>query len=75
MAKRKQEFAYNDNYLKHRFTSIEVNGEIRPQCALWLGVLAHGSFTQAKLRRHLEQKYVKYVDENLELSKKKHQVA
>jgi len=31
MAKRKQAFAY-DNYLKLRFTLIEVNGEVRSQC-------------------------------------------
>ena len=31
MAKRKQVFAYNDDYLKMGFTSVEVNGESRPQ--------------------------------------------
>jgi len=68
MAKRKHEFACNDNYLKLRFISVEVNGEIRPQCVLCLEALAHGSLKQAKLRRDLEQKYVKYVDEKRELS-------
>jgi len=32
--KRKQECAYNDNYLQLRFTSVEANGEIRPHCVL-----------------------------------------
>jgi len=38
---------------------------------LCLEVLDNGTLKQAKLRRYLEQKYVKYVDENLELSKEK----
>jgi len=71
MAKRKQECACNDNYLKLRFTSVEVNREIRPQCVLCSEDLAHGSLKQAKLRWHLGQKRVKYVDEYLELSKEK----
>ena len=34
MAKRKQVFAYSDDYLKG-FTLVEVNGEVRPQCVCW----------------------------------------
>jgi len=38
---------YNDNYLKLGFTSVMVNGEIRPQFLLCLEVLAHGSLKEA----------------------------
>ena len=34
MAKRKQVFAYDDDYLKLGFTSVEVNGEVRSQRVL-----------------------------------------
>ena len=34
MAKRKQVFAYNVDYLKLGFTSVKVNGESRPQRVL-----------------------------------------
>jgi len=53
MAKR-QAFAYNDNYLKLGFTSVEANDEIRPQFVLCVEVLAHRSLKEAELRRHLE---------------------
>ena len=33
MAKRKQVFVYNDDYLKLGFTSVEVNGEVSVCCA------------------------------------------
>ena len=53
MAKRKQVFAYNDDYLKLGFTLVEINGEVRPQCVVCLEVLAHSSSKEAKLHRHL----------------------
>ena len=59
MAKRKQVVAYNDDYLKLGFTSVEVNGELRPQCVLCLKVLAHSSLKEAKLCRHLEANHEK----------------
>jgi len=71
IAKRKQALAYNDKHLKFGFNSVVVNCEIRPQFVLSLEVLANGSLREAKLRRHLEQKYAKYVYENLELFKEK----
>ena len=43
MAKQKQVFAYNDDYLKLGFILVEVNGEVRPQCVLCLKVLAQSS--------------------------------
>ena len=46
IAKRKQAFVYNDN-LKLGFTSVLVNGEIRPQFVLCLEVLTHGSLKGA----------------------------
>ena len=36
VAKRKQAFAYTDNYFKLGFTSVEINGEIRSQYVLCL---------------------------------------
>jgi len=49
-------------------------GETRSLWVLCLEVLAHGSLKD-KILWHLEQKYAKYVDENLELFKeKKHQI-
>ena len=75
MAKRKQLFAYKDGYLKLGFTSIEVNGEVRPQCVLCLTVLAHSSLKETKLRRHLESNHGNFVNKSLEVFKeKKHQV-
>jgi len=42
MAKRKQAFAYTD-YFKLGFASVEVNGEMGPQCVLCLEIVSHGS--------------------------------
>ena len=53
------------------FTSVEVNGEVRPQCVIRLEVLAHSSLKEAKLRRHLESKHAKYVDKNRNFFKNK----
>ena len=56
--------AYKDNYLNLGFTSVKANGEVRQRCVLCLEVLAHSSLKETKLRRCLETKHVKYVDEN-----------
>ena len=75
MAKRKQVYAYNDEYLKLGFTLIEVNGKVRPQCVLCLTVLAHSSLKETKLRRHLESNHGNFVNKFLEVFKEKeHQV-
>ena len=71
IVKWKQAIVYNNNYLKLRFTSVVVNGEIRLQFRLCLEVLAYRSLKEAELRRHLEWKYVKDVDEILKLFKEK----
>ena len=69
MAKRKQVLTCNDNYLNLDFTSVKVNGEVRPQCVLCVEVLGNSSLKEAKLRRNLETKHVKHVDENHSFSK------
>ena len=66
-----QVFAYNDNYLKLGFTSVEVNGEVRPQCVLCLKVLVHSSLKEAKLRWHLEANHEKFVNKTLDVFKEK----
>ena len=71
MAKRKQVFSYNQDFLKLGFTSVEVNGEVRPQCVLCLEVLAHCSSKEAKLQRHLSSKHEKYLGKDYEFFKNK----
>nr|XP_039250834.1 zinc finger BED domain-containing protein 5-like [Styela clava] len=66
MAKRKQVFSYNANFLKLEFTSVEINGEVRPQCVLCLKVLAHSSLEETKLQRYLELKHATYCDKDHE---------
>ena len=71
MAKRKQVFSYKPNFLKLGFTSVEVNGEVRPQCVLCLEVLAHSSLKETLLKRHLESKHEKCLDKDHEFFKSK----
>ena len=71
MAKRKQIFLYNEDFLKFGFTSVEVNGEVRPQCVLCLETLAHSFLKEAKLQRHLESKNEKYLGKDYEFFKSK----
>ena len=71
MAKRKQIFSYNKDFLKFGFTSVEVNGEVRPQCVLCLEFLAHSSLKKAKLQRHLKSKHEKYLGKDYEFFKSK----
>ena len=75
MAKQKQVFPYNNNYLKLRFTSVEVNGEVKPQCVLCLKVLGQSFLKEAKLRQHLEANHEKFVNKTLDVFKEKeHQI-
>ena len=53
------------------FNSVEVNGEVRPQCVICVEVLAHSSLKEAKLQRHLESKQAKYVDKSCDFFKNK----
>ena len=71
MAKRKQVFSFNEKFLKLGFTSVEINGEVRPQCVLCLKVLAHSSLKETKLQRHLKSKHKKYLDKDLKFFKGK----
>ena len=71
MAKRKQVFAYNKDYLKLGFTLMEVNREVRPQRMFCLKLLARSSLKEAKLRRHLESNHEKRVDKTLKVFKEK----
>ena len=73
MAKRKQilVFSYNEDFSKFGFTSVEVNGEVRPQCVLCLEVLAHSSLKEAKLQQHLKSKHEKYLGKDYEFFKTK----
>ena len=71
MAKRKKIFLYNEDFLKFGFTSVEVNGEVRPQCVLCLEVLAHSSLKEAKLQRHLKSKHEKYLGKDYKFFKSK----
>lgn len=45
---------YDNSYIKFGFTSIEVNGETRPQCVICAIVLANDALKPAKLERHLK---------------------
>jgi hypothetical protein len=69
--KRKQTFEYSNDFLKLGFTSIVVNGEVRPQCVLCSEVLAHSSLKEAKLRRHLGKKHTRYVDKSFSYFREK----
>ena len=75
MAKQKQVFAYNEDHLKLELTSMELNGEVRPQRVFCLKLLAHSSLKEAKLHWHQESNHEKCVDKTLEAFKEKeHQV-
>lgn len=45
---------YDNSYIQFGFTSIESNGEIKPQCVICATVLANDALKPAKLKRHLE---------------------
>lgn len=45
---------YDNSYIKFGFTSIEIKGEIKPQCVICTTVLANDALKPAKLKRHLE---------------------
>lgn len=50
---------YDSDYIKLGFTSIEINGETRPQCLICTTVLA---LKPAKLERHLKTVHLNYCD-------------
>lgn len=53
---------YDDNYIKLGFTSIEVNGETRPQCVLCAVVLSNEALKPNKLERHMKTVHPKFCD-------------
>jgi len=57
---------YDNSYIKFGFTSIESNGEIKPQCVICATVLANDALKPAKLKRHLETVYPNFSDRPLE---------
>ena len=54
---------YDNNYIKFGFTSIESNGEIKPQCVICAIVLANDALKPAKLKRHLETVHPHFSDQ------------
>lgn len=53
---------YDPSYLNLGFTSLEVDGEEKPQCVICLKVLAADSMKPNKLQRHLETLHREYVN-------------
>lgn len=53
---------YDNSYIKFGFTSIESNGEIKPQCVICATVLANDALKPAKLKRHLETVHPNFSD-------------
>ncbi|XP_063243089.1 SCAN domain-containing protein 3-like [Bacillus rossius redtenbacheri] len=53
---------YDNSYIKFGFTSIESNGEIKPQCVICATVLANEALKPAKLKRHLETIHPNFYD-------------
>jgi hypothetical protein len=51
---------YDENYFSLGFTFI--NGEERPQCVIYLTILASDSMKPNKLRKHLEKKHAELVN-------------
>ncbi|CAG4975756.1 unnamed protein product [Colias eurytheme] len=57
---------YDDDYIKLGFTSIEINGETRPQCVLCATVLSNDALKPAKLERHLKTVHPKFCNRSRE---------
>lgn len=57
---------YDDDYIKFGFTSIEINGETRPQCVICATVLANDALKPAKLVRHLKSVHPNNCDRSRE---------
>jgi hypothetical protein len=53
---------YDGEYIKLGFTSIEINGQTRPQCVICATVLANDALKPAKLERHLKTVHPNYCD-------------
>jgi hypothetical protein len=55
---------YDDNYLDFGFMSTEVDGEERPQCVLYMKVLASECMLPSKLKCHLETTHPSVVSKS-----------
>lgn len=53
---------YDGDYIKLGFTSIEINGETRPQCVICTTVLANDALKPSKLERHLKTVHPNHCD-------------
>jgi hypothetical protein len=45
------------DFIKFGFSSVVINGEERPQCAICCEALANGSFNVNKLMQHVKTKH------------------
>lgn len=53
---------YDNSFIKFGFTSIESNGQIKPQCVICAIVLANDVLKPAKLKHHLETVHSNLAD-------------
>lgn len=57
---------YSEDYLKFGFTSIEVNGIVKPQCVLCAQVLSNEALKPTKLERHFKSMHPTFTDKPLD---------
>ena len=48
---------YDEPYMQYDFTSVIVDGVVRPQCVLYNKVLSNDSMGPAKLKQHLQNTF------------------
>jgi hypothetical protein len=65
---------YEEEFMKHGFTSVVINGKERPQCVKCCEVLANESFKVNKLIRHLKTKHDSLADRGTEFFKIKAEI-
>jgi hypothetical protein len=69
--KRKNRKYDSDSYLGFGFMSTEVDGEERPQCALYVKVLVSECMVPSKLKRHLETTHPSVVHKSCDYFSRK----
>ena len=55
---------YDESYVQYGFTSININGEEKPQCVICNKVLANDSMKPTKLKQHLENVHLQHKTKN-----------
>jgi hypothetical protein len=65
---------YQEELIKHGFTSIVINREESPQCVMCCEVLANESFKVNKLIRHLKTTRNSLADRDTEFFKRKSKI-